>query len=188
MTVSSLMRFRRNTFATLILFAIGLAFSPRSYGQALPTATGPGSYTSVGVTGSLFNVNYGQRWVGGGTLYVDANLYRKTGVEFQLQSLRFHEVSTTRQTTYLAGPRYSFRANRLVPYVKVLAGMGQFTFPYGYGHGNYFVIAPGAGLDFDLSQRLKLRLIDVEYQDWPQFSFGDLHPYGASAGISFRVF
>ena len=171
--------------ATILISFIDVA---QSRGQALPTATGPGSYTNIGITGSFFNVNYGQRWVGGGTLYVDANLYRKVGAEFQLQSLRFHQEGGTRQTTYLAGPRYSFRVRGLVPYVKFLAGGGKFTFPYGYGEGTYVVLVPGAGLDYDLHPRIKLRLINIEYQNWRDFTFGNLHPYGASAGISFRIF
>jgi hypothetical protein len=181
-------RRRRHIFSILAAWMIVFASSLPLLGQALPAGKGPGSYTSVGITGSFLNINYGQRWVGGGSVYVDGNMYRKIGAEFQFQTLRFHEVSTTRQTTYLAGPRYSFRARGLVPYVKVLAGVGRFTFPYGFGYGNYFVVAPGAGVDFDLNRRLKVRLVDVQYQDWPQFSFGELHPYGVSAGISLRVF
>jgi hypothetical protein len=158
-----------------------------AYGQALPTATGPGSYTDIGVTGSYFNLNYGQRWVGGGSIYVDANLYLHYGAEIRYQTFRYNEQSGIRQTTYLAGPRVSFRNRGWVPYVDLLAGRGDFDFPYGYAKGIYFVYAPGAGLDYDLTSKIKLRVIDVQYQKWPQFTFGDLRPYGASAGISLRV-
>lgn len=185
---SSSLRARRTLPSILATILISLASVSQSCGQALPAATGPGSYVNVGITGSLFNVNYGQRWVGGGTLYVDANLYRKVGAEFQFQSLRFHQEGGIRETTYLAGPRYSFRAHGLVPYAKILAGRGTFIYPYGYGRGTYFVFAPAAGLDYDLSPRIKLRLINLEYQKWQQFTFGDLHPYGASTGVSFRIF
>jgi hypothetical protein len=156
-------------------------------GQALPTATGPGSYTDVGVTGSYFNINYGKQWVGGGSIYVDANLYHRYGVEIQYQTLRFHEQGDMRQTTYLAGPRVSFRQAGLVPYADILIGRGDFDFPYGYAKGTYFLYAPGVGLDYDLTHRIKLRLINVQYQEWTKFTFGNLHPYGASAGISLRV-
>jgi hypothetical protein len=181
---------RKSKHVVLWVLICSLVFlaAPESHGQASPTATGPGSYVNVGITGSFFNVNYGQRWVEGGALYVDANLYRKAGVEVQIQSLRFNQQGGTRENTYLAGPRYSFRSRGLVPYAKVLAGTGRFIYPYGYGVGTYFVLAPGAGLDFDLKPRIKIRIIDLEYQMWPQFSFGELHPYGASAGISFRLF
>jgi hypothetical protein len=155
--------------------------------QALPTATGPGSYTDVGITGSYFNVNYGQRWVGGGSIYVDANLYHRYGAEIQYQTFRYNQQEGTRQTTYLAGPRVSFRDRGLVPYADLLVGRGDFDFPYGYAKGIYFVYAPGAGLDYDLTSIIKLRLINVQYQMWPQFTFGAFHPYGASVGISLRV-
>jgi hypothetical protein len=156
-------------------------------GQALPTATGPGSYTDVGVTGSYLRINYGQQWVAGGSIYVDANLYHRYGVEVQYQTLRYNEQGGMRQTTYLAGPRVSFRQAGLVPYADVLAGRGVFDFPYGYAKGTYFVYAGGAGLDYDLSRRIKVRLINVQYQVWPQFTFGAFHAYGASAGVSVRV-
>jgi hypothetical protein len=172
----------------LILSGLFVLFSATSgRGQALPTATGPGSYTDIGVTGSYFSLNYGQRWVGGGSIYINANLYHRYGAEIQYQTLRYNQQAGMRQTTYLAGPRVSFRNYGLVPYVDVLFGRGEFDFPYGYAKGVYFVYAPGAGVDYDLTPKIKLRLINVQYQKWTQFSFGDLHPYGASAGISFRV-
>ena len=51
------------------------------------------------------------------------------------------------------------------------------------------MIAPGAGIDWRVHRsRFSLRLIDVEYQIWPNFvPYGEIHPYGASAGISFQV-
>jgi hypothetical protein len=39
-----------------------------------------------------------------------------------------------------------------------------------------------------LGSNLKIRLIDVEYQQWLQFTFGTIVPYGISFGISYRVF
>ncbi len=187
--MTSLKRHKPLSFLCITAITLIACFATRqSHGQALPTATGPGSYTTVGVTGSFFNVNYGQRSVGGIALYIDGNLYHREGAEFQVQSLRFNQQGGTRETTYLIGPRYSFRDFGFVPYVKVLAGIGNFTFPYGYGKGNYFVLAPAAGLDYTLSKRINLRLINIEYHDWLQFRVGKPHPYGAIAGISFRVY
>ena len=51
--------------------------------QALPTATGPGSLTTVGLSGSGFASPYGQRTVAGAAAYLDANLYRNYGVELE---------------------------------------------------------------------------------------------------------
>jgi hypothetical protein len=55
--------------------------------------------------------------------------------------------------------------------------------------GSYFVVAPAAGLDWHLHEsRWNVRVLDFEYQLWPRFTYGELHPYGLSAGISFEVF
>lgn len=173
----------------LLFISIGLLINVRkSYCQALPTAIGPGSYTNIGITGSFSKIDYGNHWTAGGSIYVDANLYRKFGAEIQWQRLQYNQEGGIRQTTLLAGPRYSFRHRGLVPYAKFMIGRGRFDFPYGYGYGTYTVLAPGAGIDYDIRPRIKLRLIDLSYQDWRNFTVGDLHPYVASTGISFRIF
>ena len=155
--------------------------------QAVPTATGPGTGITVGAMGSYYNVNYGQRDVGGVALYADTNLTWRIGLEAQAQSLRFGEEFGKRTDTYLAGPRYSWHNRRLQPYAKVLVGLGRFRAPYGYGDATSFVIAPGGGVDFKLAERLTVRLVDVQYQAWPNFPLGSTHPYGVNAGISIEV-
>lgn len=160
----------------------------RAGAQAVPTATGPGSRLSLGIAGSGFQADYGKRYIGGGAVYVDTNITPHLGLEAEARTLRYHEEAGIRQTTYLVGPRITLPQHAFAPYAKLLVGVGQFHFPYGYADGRYFVIAPGAGIDYPLrGSGIKLRLIDFEYQDWPQFTYGQLHPYGISAGISIRL-
>lgn len=156
-------------------------------GQAKYAGTGPGSLVTVGVTASGFQSSYGHQYLGGVGGYVDANVTWRLGIEGEARFLRFHEQADTYETTYLIGPRVSFGKHRWNPYAKVLVGMGKFNFPYDYGYGSYFVVAPGAGVDLRLNRRVRLRLVDFEYQEWPQFTFGAIQPYGVSAGISFAV-
>jgi hypothetical protein len=158
----------------------------RSWGQALPAATAPGAYISVGATYSLFQSDYGQHRLGGAGLYVDINRWRQVGIEAEGRWLRQNKLADTTETTYLIGPRVEIRRGRFSPYVKTLVGLGYFNFPYNYAKGRYFVIAPGAGVDFNLTYNVRVRLIDVEYQEWPQFTFGNLNPYGVSFGISYH--
>jgi hypothetical protein len=155
-------------------------------GQALPTASGPGAYVIVGGTYSDFQADYGSQTIRGASVYVDSNFVWRYGIETEARRMDYPNFGE-RQSTLLAGPRWSFRPKGLVPYVKVLAGGGRFDFPYGFGYGNYFVVAPGAGVDLRVGQRVRVRLLDFEYQEWPGFTFGSLHPYGISAGISFQV-
>jgi hypothetical protein len=171
----------------LSLIVVLTAWHTVASAQALPTATGPGTYIIVGGTLSGFQSDYGKQTITGASAYVDSNLFWRYGVETEARWSVYPNFGE-RQSTLLAGPRWSFRAKGLVPYVKLLAGGGRFDFPYGYGHGNYFVVAPGAGVDLRLGEKIRLRLIDVEYQEWPRFSFGLIHPYGVSAGLSFQLF
>jgi hypothetical protein len=168
------------------LLLMGLTGAQAARAQALPTATGPGAYVIVGGTYSDFQADYGQRKISGASVYVDSNLQWRWGVETEARRMMYPNFGES-QSTLLAGPRWSFHPKGFVPYVKFLVGGGRFEFPYGFGYGDYFVMAPGAGVDLRVGRKIRVRLIDVEYQDWPGFTYGTIHPYGISAGISFQV-
>jgi len=157
------------------------------HGQARYAGTGPGSLVTIGGTVGGYQIDYGKRYLGGGALYADLNPTWRYGIEAEARLLRYNQENDTHLSTYLVGPRVSFGTHRFNPYAKVLVGLGKFNFPYDYATGNYFVIAPGAGVDMRLTDRIKLRLVDFEYQEWPQFTFGSIHPYGISTGISFSI-
>ena len=175
--------------------------------QARYAGIAPGTYIAVGATWSSFDTDYGRQRTSGAALFLDTNLYRRIGAELEYRAQPIapqplaggQNQPGTRVTTFLAGPKLSARGRTWRPYAKLLAGRGTFTFPFNYGQGTYFVAAPGAGLDWrppahlnrtgDLSQsRLLVRLIDLEYQIWPNFTFGPLHPYGLSTGLSYRLY
>ena len=158
-----------------------------SQGQALPTAKGPGGYVAVGVGGSLYQADYGNNDLAGGVIWIDASLPRAIGLEAEARFLRYHQQKQVYQDTYLIGPRYAFKPSHWVPYVKAPVGLGHIRLAYNYAYGDFFVVAPGGGLDYWIGDKVRVRVVDVEYQFWPQFSFGPLHPYGATAGISFRI-
>ncbi len=178
----------------LLLYAIGtlllvaVVITPPLRAQDIPAAKGPGSAVTLGATVAAFHSDYGQRTLDGGTVYLDANLYRRIGVEAEARTLSLHTDDGLRQSTYLVGPRFSSSRRTLRPYTKLLAGRGIFQFPYHYAHGAYVVVAAGAGLDWHLNRSATVRVIDFEYQRWPQFTFGELRPYGISTGLSLRLF
>lgn len=166
---------------------LGLAAAAATaLGQALPTGSGPGAYVIVGGTYSLYQADYGQKTVSGASVYVDSNFIWRYGLETEARRMDYPKYGE-RESTLLTGLRWAFHAKGLVPYAKFLVGGGRFDFPYGYGYGDYFVAAPGAGVDLRMGKKVRVRLVDFEYQEWPSFSFGALHPYGVSAGISYQV-
>jgi len=179
------------SMGAVLLFAGLFVSAGQADAQAMSTESGPGSYVAAGGTVSLYEVGYGQRELAGVSAYVDTNLTTRYGIESEARWLVLHQAADVHATTWLAGPRVSIDAlafHGFSPYVKVLAGVADFNYPYNYATGKYFVVSPGVGVDYRISQRMRIRLIDVEYQTWPQFSFGTMNSYGVSIGLSYRVF
>lgn len=182
-------RFECGPVLSLMLLAICFAMARPACGQVRESAEAGGLTLSAGGTFSTYYVGYGQRTLLGASAFVDASTRGFLGVEAEGRWLNFNQVADVHDETYLIGPRFTFKTiGRFHPYAKVLVGYGQFTFPYNYAHGTYFVVAPGVGCDFRLNRRLSVRLVDFEYQDWPQFTYGALPSYGVSSGIRFRIF
>jgi hypothetical protein len=159
----------------------------RAEAQAKYAATAPGGYIAVGGTYSMYQSEYGSRVLGGAGVHVDINFSRAWGIEAEARWLRQHQLSDTHETTYLAGLRYQRHYGPFWPYAKVLAGDGEFNFPYNYGTGSYLVLAGGAGVELKVTDKLRVRLIDAEYQRWPKFTFGAITPYGVGIGITYRI-
>ena len=176
-----------NWIAALALLLVGL--TPRLLpAQALPTAIGEGGYTAVGGGASLFQADYGRRDLGGFVAYADINPVWRYGIELEARTLRYHAFEDVTETSYLVGPRISFRpGSRLRPYAKFLMGDGKIVLPFHYATGSFLVYAPGVGADFQFNDRISIRVVDFECQTWPSFPYGQLRPYGISAGVSYRL-
>jgi opacity protein-like surface antigen len=170
----------------LLAAAIPMLAGGNAFGQTRESATAGHTFWWVGGGVSGYYLQYGQRKNLGFTGYVDADTTRRLGLEAEGRWLNFHQTNDIRAETYLAGPRYHFNMGRFQPYAKGLAGLGKFNFTYNYATGTYFVIAPGAGLDYFVSPRLSVR-VDGEYQYWPQFTFGPMSSGGVSVGVRYLV-
>jgi len=175
-------------FVALVLMPLVCAHHARA--QAVPTATSPGSFIAVGGTYAIYQTQYGKQVLGGVGVHLDLNFTLAIGLEGEVRWLRQGQVADTHQTTYLIGPRYQrvIHNGPFKPYAKFLVGDGDFNFPYNYQKGEYLVIAPGAGLEFRVNESLSVRVIDFEYQRWPQFTYGPISPYGVSFGFTYRIF
>jgi hypothetical protein len=161
----------------------------RASAQAIATAGGSVTSLSAGATFSQYEADYGKRSLGGYAIHADWERTRTWGLEFEARVLRLNQEVGTHETTFLIGPRYVKRGRTFNPYAKFLLGSGKFHYPYNYAEGSYFVLAPGAGLDIHVgTSRYSLRVIDFEYQSWPNFTYGGLSPYGISGGLTVRIF
>lgn len=154
--------------------------------QSRESATAGRSFVWVGGGASEYYLQYGGEKIIGLTGFVDADSVRRVGIEGEGRWLDLHETHNVHAETFLAGPRYHFDVGRFQPYIKGMAGMGKFNFPYNYATGKYFVIAPGGGVDYFISPRLSVRG-DFEYQYWPQFTFGPMSSGGLSVSLRYLV-
>jgi len=183
-------RLRWSGVAGLAAVAVAVLLSTTRPATAQVVESGnKGGYTvSAGVAGSGFTLQYGQRKMLGITGFVDVDTRRRLGFEAEGRWLEFHQTANVHAETYSIGPRYHLNFGRFQPYAKGLVGFGSFNFPYNYAHGRYFVVTAGGGMDYRLTRRITIRAADVEYQDWPQFTYGSMTSLGVSAGIRIGIF
>lgn len=178
---------RRAVFAVLLTAAL-LGITRSAHAQVVFSGDKGGFTLTAGATASGYQIQYGQQKLLGIAGVVDVDTRRRFGLEAEGRWLMFHQTDQLHATNWLAGPRYHFTRGRFQFYGKGLVGLGQFYFPYNYAQGNYLVIAPGGGVDYRWTRRISFRLADVEYQIWPQFTFGSMTSPGVSAGVRYHIF
>jgi hypothetical protein len=182
------LRFGAQAVWVAALLASCLAGPRPAFAQVVPSADAGGARLTVGATATGYALQYGQRKMFGVAAIADLDTNRRIGIEGEAQWLIFHQTANVHTATYLIGPRYHMTFGRFQPYAKGLVGFGQFNYPYNLGQDTDLVIAPGGGVDFRLTRKVRLRLADFEYQFWPQFHYGALSSYGVSSGVRVRIF
>ncbi|WP_420237877.1 hypothetical protein ACOBR2_20180 [Telmatobacter bradus] len=171
--------------AAVLLASLTGARAARS--QVAPAADGGSFRVSAGGAASLFHLSYTQHNLSGYSFFVDADTIRGLGLEGEAHWLRLRNLSGEHVETYSAGVRYHRIWGKAQPYGKLLIGIGDLSFPYGYATGRYGVWTMGGGLDYSLNHRVYVRVIDAEYQSWPEFTFGSISSYGISVGVKIRL-
>ena len=204
---------RFGTVLFSILFAVGTVAAGA---QVVPTATGRQVSLTVGGMASVFQPDYEGAWViqsdpsvscqvgyycaplaqnsqalFGAGAYIDLKVNRWVQFEAEGRWQRWNQYAGIHQDSYLAGPRLPlYRFKKATVYAKTLFGFSNMDFGFfgNYGHANFTDFAFGGGVDLKLTKRLTLRPADFEYQYWPWWGNSSLSPYGASVGMSYRIF
>jgi len=170
------------------ILALAVSLAGLAQAQTVPAGDKGGLAIWAGVSASGNYVQYGERKMVVVTGFVDADTRRRLGIEAEGQWLEFRQSANVHIETYSVGPRYHFNVGRFQPYAKGLVGFGDFNFPYNLATGRFLVATGGGGLDFRLNRRIYVRAADVEYQYWPQFTFGAMTTLSGSVGLRVRVF
>jgi hypothetical protein len=159
--------------------------------QVVPAATSRTLTINAGGLGSVFQPDYAGNGIAqtspnrlyGFGAYVDMHFTRWVQLEAEGRWLHYNQYLGINENSYLIGPRIPIHDfHGWTPYGKALFGMGSGSFL----SGSTGVIAFGGGVDYRLTRKLTVRVLDLEYQRWSVKP--TLWPYGGSAGISYRVF
>jgi hypothetical protein len=174
------------TFLSIVMFGAGPA---SSLAQVAPSVIKSPITVTAGATFSAFNPDYVQNKLAGVGAFVDVTIFHGLGVEAEGRWQHIHETDDISQDNYLIGPRMQvLHFWRARPYVKALGGFSNMNFEYNIGTGRFTTLAFGGGVDIRVTRRWSVRAVDFEYQYWPNFLGSSLSPYGASAGVSYRIF
>ena len=180
--------FRAGAVLALMVSAILLAPAGKTRAQVAAPGYRQGAKLSAGGSGFGEYLQYGQRDMVGYSAFVDGDTKRQIGFEAEGRWLEYFQTANVHVETYSVGGRYHLDFGRFQPYAKGLVGFSNFNFPYNYATGRYLVVTAGAGADFHWTHRIYVRVADFEYQDWPQFTYGNLNTLSVSAGLKVKIF
>jgi Outer membrane protein beta-barrel domain len=177
-------------FACPSLLAVAAALSVTANAQEVTTPK-----FEFGANYSWLHVNSADdvfhRTGNGGSGYVEYNINSVVGLVAD-----FGGYANTRAgindtgLTYLFGPRFNWRHSRLTPYVQFLFGGDYLWTPLSTTQ-NGFATAAGGGVDYQVSNHLALKPIQIEYVSTQlpnQLGLGShQNDIRYSAGVVFRV-
>ena len=176
-------------YSVVALLLLLFCSTMKAYAQVAEAAVHGEQSVFVGGNISIGHNNYGSRTLSGADITLDANANRRLGLEAEASWLFLLQRAQVHESTYLIGPRIGFYdRGRITASATMLVGGGEFTFPYKYATGSYFVASPGVNAVYWLNRTVRINLLDLEYQWWPQFTYGSLNVVKASAGIQIHLF
>jgi peptidoglycan-associated lipoprotein len=122
----------------------------------------------VGVNYSWLHVNSAnydyQRTGNGGSGYFEYNLNKTLGLVADFGGYANTRTGIDEKLlTYMFGPRFNWRHSRLSPYAQFLFGGGYAWSGPTTTTQNAFATAAGGGLDYNLTKRIAIKPIQVEY-------------------------
>jgi hypothetical protein len=164
------------------------------HAQATPAAT-RGGMAQVGAGYTFSNEDeYPGKHLQGASIYGTFDLNNHLGIEGDVHMASvFKSYFNYKETSYDAGLRWAEHYRKFSPYAKGLVGFGHSSavtpqqIVGGSTPGSYFLFGLGGGLDYSLSDKFNVRVVDFEYQRWPNFPPHGLTPPLFTFGVAYRL-
>jgi hypothetical protein len=168
-----------------------LVLVPSMRAQATYTAERTSRIQAGGGLLYLNNDYNNNRTIYGASFWGDFDFSRHIGIEAEGHLGSFITPDDVNQTSYLIGPRFSYRRRRLNVFGKIMLGKGTLSTvrPTLRNTSTTYNIVPayGGGLEYQYSRRLNIRVVDVEMQKWPDFEPHTLSPLAISVGFMYVI-
>ncbi len=173
-----------------LLFAC-VTVAAAAHAQALPSATSSGVSYQAGGGISFGQPDYADDVIKGVTVFGNMDFHSGLGLVLEYHNLELVTPQDIGEASIVGGIRYGRRyKGKFYPYIKATAGVGTLQFEQGtYATTtsyNYKIYAVGGGVEYHTDGHLMLRLVDFEYQDWPNFQPNGLDPYVITIGAGYR--
>lgn len=185
-----------HSLAALTLMAAALfSSSAVAHAQAVPAAVRP-IRAQVGAGFSFAKPDYGSVYVKGFTVYGDATLYHRIGVEADVHYNSVRTPTDIGENTFMVGPTVSLvHEGWMNFYAKALGGFGRFQYQEGtFSSPNpnspphtdtVAAYAIGGGIDLRASKHVNIRAVDIEQQWWPGYGAHGLAPFVTTFGAAY---
>jgi hypothetical protein len=177
-----------SAYRALLASALLLAGASAVPAQVAPAGHQDVLRLSAGIIGSGDTFQYGPRKMLGVGAFADWDTSSHIGIEAEARWVEFHQRADVHAATFSMGLRYHFVFGRFQPYAKGLVGLGNFNYPYNLGQDLDLIVTAGGGVDYRWTRRISLRIADFEYQDWPEFHYGNMTSLNGSVGLKVRIF
>jgi hypothetical protein len=162
-----------------------LSFSARTLvSQARYTAT-RSTRIQAGVAGMYLRNDYSEDANKGIVVYGDYDFSRWVGLEGEARWGGLISPDKIGENSYLAGPRVTYRRHQITGYGKIMVGRGTITNQFTTGASSFDLYAYGGGLEYKVGSKFNVRVIDGEFQKWPNFAPHTLSPVAISIGIAY---
>jgi opacity protein-like surface antigen len=143
-----------------------LGLSAMAMAQDVPMAEVFGGYSFYRCNvGSASTCNYD-----GWNAAVDFNLNKNFGAVVDISGHYGYQNNKNnyawfdqKSHNFMFGPRYTFRTEKVTPFVQVLMGINHINPEKAYAVQNNFAIAVGGGVDVKITNRLSIRPIQLDY-------------------------
>ncbi len=175
---------KRHSLIGLIACVFGLSIN--SHAQAVPTASRNGTL-QLGAGVTFDSTDYTPEMTKGVSVYGDFDFTKHIGVEGDIHFASIVAPGDVGEDSYLFGPRYVVRRNRISAYAKAVFGIGRLNYQFDtspHSSATYKIYAFGGGVDIKATRSINIRAIDVEFQKWPGYGNG-LSPIVTTIGVAY---